>query len=81
MTSGKTIELDRSRCKDVLAVLTSLRGAIDAPDWHGWGSGATVGSMVGDGINVLAPPYTILVIGLEHAPADLIELVYVPTMH
>lgn len=65
----KSIELDASQWSDAKDVYGALLPAIGAPDWHGTSVNALIDSMIYGGINVVEPPFTISVSGLDSANA------------
>jgi RNAse (barnase) inhibitor barstar len=68
----RVIVLDGSAWRDVLDFYRALRGALGAPEAHGWNLNAFIDSMVwSDDINAVRPPYVVEVCGLEAAPAEV----------
>ena len=67
----QVIVIDGSKWKTVLDFMTALRWAIGAPDWHGSSIDAFIDSMIIGQINSVEPPYSVRIVGSEHAPEEV----------
>ena len=67
----RTIELDARNWRTVLDFYDALLAEIGAPAWHGRSIDALIDSMVWGGVNSLAPPYRVLVLGVESIPREI----------
>ncbi len=67
----RTIELDAGNWRTVHEFYDALLAELGAPAWHGRSIDALIDSMVWGGINSLAPPYRVLVSGVESIPREI----------
>jgi hypothetical protein len=68
----RVIQIDATKWTSVVDFCCALRGAIGAPDWHGFSVDAFVDSMViHDDINAVTAPYTIQILNSTKTGPDV----------
>jgi len=69
----RIIELDAGRWKTIVGFYDDLLAALGAPDWHGYSPDALIDSMIWGGMNVINPPYKIIVQNTRKSPSEVID--------
>jgi hypothetical protein len=67
----KIVSVDASQCKDSIELFEMLKKTIGSPEWHGLSTDAFLDTMIWHDVNMLKPPYTIIVLHSNAAPREV----------